>query len=182
MNTHYIWNNFSENILAFIEKRIKSKEDALDIRQEVFIKVHLKSRQIQDPKKLTSWIYQIARNIINDYYRHYYKERQEEEVWKGQTVKKEDTKIGEQESFCCLQPFLDELPEKYKIVMLMHYQQGIQQNEIAHKLGISISGIKSRIQRAREILKSKFSECCGYHSGENGQLKGEQDCPRCHHI
>ncbi len=180
MNTTYIWNHFADNILHFIEKRVNNSEDAKDIRQDIFIKIHLKLVQIQHTEKILPWIYQIVRNSIRDYYRYQYKKNQEQERWLLQAPQYEENQAEHQELFCCLTPFLDNLSEKYKIVMEMHYQKGIKQHEIAKELGISISGVKSRIQRAREVLKQEFTSCCGYHLGKDGYLKGEQDCS-CHH-
>lgn len=182
MNTTHIWDKFADNVLHFIQKRIERPEDALDVRQEVFMKIHLKSTQLQDTDKMLSWIYQITRNSIHDYYRHQYKVNQEQEIWAKQIPQKEENTLEQQEIFCCLIPFLEKLPPKYKIVMLLHHQEGLKQNQIAEKLNISVSGVKSRIQRAREILKSQFTVCCGYHLGKDGYLHGEQDCEICNHV
>lgn len=182
MNTQYIWDTFSDNILHFIQKKVKSREDVLDIRQEVFMKIHLKSSQLQDNEKVLSWIYQITRNSIHDFYRHQYKENQEQEIWAKQEPQKEENISEQQEIFCCLIPFLEKLPNKYKVVMRLHHQEGLKQNQIAEKLKVSVSGVKSRIQRAREMLKSQFSVCCGYHLGKDGYLHGEQDCQVCNPV
>ena len=69
MTTEVIWADFGSKLLSFIKARVNNPENAEDILQEVFIKIHEKSNQLKDERKLTSWIYQITRNAIIDYHR-----------------------------------------------------------------------------------------------------------------
>ena len=177
-STAEVWEKFHENIYNFILKRVKNESDADDILQEVFLKIHLKKDTLRDESKLQSWIFQISRNAIADFY-HTGKKTSDSEV-----EDLEDMDVGfygKQEMFCCLHPFIDELPEKYKSAITLADLNGKKQHEVAEILGLSLSGAKSRVQRAREILKTKFVHCCNFSLNENGDLVGEQDCARCNH-
>lgn len=175
--TAKIWDQFHDNLYAFVLKRVRNEADTDDILQDVFIRIHQSLDKLKDEKKLESWVFQIARNATNDFFRKQSKLSGEE------FPELEDQDVGfygKQEMFCCLQPFVKELPEKYRMAIELADLQGKKQGEVAKILGISHSGAKSRVQRGREILKEKFVECCHFTIDENGKLTGEQDCERCH--
>src|SRR5216683_1532991 len=69
MTTERIWEEFHPRLKQFILKRIPDQQNAEDILQEVFLKIHTRIDTLRDEEKLQSWIYQIARNAIADYYR-----------------------------------------------------------------------------------------------------------------
>src|SRR5687767_1469637 len=64
-----IWTEFAERLGQFIRSRVSDRAAADDIRQDVFLKVQKKLAQLDDPAKLQSWVYHIARNAIIDHYR-----------------------------------------------------------------------------------------------------------------
>ncbi|HZQ07164.1 MAG TPA: sigma-70 family RNA polymerase sigma factor, partial [Anaerolineae bacterium] len=64
-----VWHQFSASLKRFIQKRVGSAQVAEDILQDVFLKIHLHLNSLQDETRLQSWIYQITRNAIADYYR-----------------------------------------------------------------------------------------------------------------
>lgn len=177
-NTEEIWQEFSNNIFDFIKKRVENEEDVKDIQQEVFIKVHLNIDKLRNISKLKSWLYQITRNVIQDYYRE--EKRKDffnnQNSWENNIIR---NKAYQEELFCCLDPFIKSLPKKYAQILEMNTFQGLKLEDISKKLDISLSGVKSRIQRAREILKQDFVKCCQYKIGKDGKLQGEQNCQKC---
>jgi len=56
----------------------------------------------------------------------------------------------------CLKNMIDSLPDKYKQAIMLTELGGLTQKELAQKLGMSISGAKSRVQRGRNMLREKF--------------------------
>ncbi|MGQ1787549.1 MULTISPECIES: sigma factor [unclassified Saccharicrinis] len=77
MITKKIWDNFSLQLLGFIKSRVHNNVVAEDILQDVFIKIHLKKDLLKENDKITSWVYQITRNSIIDYYRKVKPEKSE---------------------------------------------------------------------------------------------------------
>ena len=67
--TEHIWKSFHEQLFGFIKARVHSTETAEDILQEIFIKIHKNVKNIKNEQKIASWVYQITRNTIIDYYR-----------------------------------------------------------------------------------------------------------------
>ncbi len=69
ITTENVWDTFNVNLKQFILRRVASEDNAEDILQEVFVKIHTRIHTLRDEEKLPGWIYQIARNAIYDYYR-----------------------------------------------------------------------------------------------------------------
>lgn len=165
--TENIWNQFKDELLRFILSRVKDKDIAHDLLQDVFVKIHSKSDSLSDNDKLTSWIYQITRNTIIDYYRKRGTQKKEQEIL--QYIPESDNSFNH-ELFCCLIPFIDELPEKYKDALINTSYGSLSQKEYAEQLNLSYSATKSRIQRARSQLKDTFVKCCAIESDKYGNI------------
>jgi RNA polymerase sigma-70 factor (ECF subfamily) len=69
------------------------------------------------------------------------------------------------------------LPEPYREALYLTEYQGLSQRELAARLGISLSGAKSRVQRAREKLKQLLLDCCHFEFDRLGRIIDYQ--PRC---
>jgi RNA polymerase sigma-70 factor (ECF subfamily) len=115
---------------------------------------------LDDQAKLKSWLFKITNNTIVDYYRKrkYSKlEITQIEPENGNDI--QNVNMND-EMVTCLKSFLYELPDKYKIPLEMFEFNGMKHREISEKLNITLSGSKTRIQRAREKLKEVLTECC----------------------
>ena len=108
MDTEKIWSDFSTLLKKFILTKVKNETTADDILQEVFIKIHEKIPSLEDHNKLTSWVYQITRNTIIDFYRKKARSKslQAEDLWYG------NEKMSlQQEVAQCILPFIQALPK-----------------------------------------------------------------------
>lgn len=180
-NTEDIWNKYNSNLLAFVKSRVGGKEIAEDILQEAFIKVHEKINTLKDSAKLESWLYQITRNSIVDYYRAK-DPKQELPSWvAGSEIEGEN--IIRRELSGCLASMINELPEKYRLAVQMSEIDGRTQKEVAEKESISLSGAKSRIQRGRNLLKAMLHGCCEIEINSKNQMvsyeKKKNGCGEC---
>jgi RNA polymerase sigma-70 factor, ECF subfamily len=175
------WKESSDKLLGYIMTKVHQKEDAEDILQEVFIKTINTVDKLEKDSNLNAWLFVVTKNTINDFFR---KKSKLSEVPVIQEIFSEDeTSLNNQDAFCCLEPHVNELPEKYKEVIQLSEIEGKKHQEIADHLHLSLSAIKSRVVRGRELLKEKFVSCCHYHINEEGKLAGEPDChrPECNH-
>ncbi|GHN02045.1 RNA polymerase sigma factor SigZ [Cytophagales bacterium WSM2-2] len=144
---------FSNELKGFVYKRVKDKELANDIVQDVFLKVQSKIDQLHDYEKITGWIYKIAANTITDHF------RQKSKVINAHDLEWEsDHNVLNDCVLYCMNEMLLSLPEKYRQALELTELQNLSQTELASKLGISYSGAKSRVQRARQMLKNKMDE------------------------
>ena len=160
LDTQWVWERFSGPLSRFILSRIDNKHDAEDVLQNVFYKVHGGIGTLRNAERLAPWIYRITRNAIIDYYR-----RRERDVPLtsdvGEPVTSED---GSDEAFLdiveCLQPMVERLPERYREAIMLVEYGGMAQKDLGGRLGLSASGARSRIQRARAQLKDMLLDCC----------------------
>ena len=67
--TEQVWDAFHGPLQQFIRRRVSDEVTAEDVLQDVFLKIHQRVETLKDVKRLESWIYQITRNTIADYYR-----------------------------------------------------------------------------------------------------------------
>lgn len=160
--TTEIWKAFNKELLGFIKARVNNAENAEDILQDVFIKIHKNIHKLKDSKKTASWAYQITRNAIIDFYRKK-KNELNGETFSGFEFEKtlpEDIDHTTPNFSKCLVPFILQLPEKDKDILLKTSFEHISQKEYATINNLSYSTTKSRVQRARKQLNKMFVACC----------------------
>ncbi|WP_109830840.1 sigma-70 family RNA polymerase sigma factor [Reichenbachiella versicolor] len=163
-----IWTDLSEELYKFILGKIKDEQTSKDIHQEVFLKVQTKIHQLKHTSKLTSWVYQITRNSIIDYFRK---------------VKRDDISIDDldfpeidTDNFdyskltSCINQKIESLSSQHKEAIILTSFKNYSQKELADHLKISYSGTKSRVQKAKEILKEKILDCPNVESDSRGNL------------
>ncbi len=171
-NTQRIWREFGDDLRRFILRRVASPEDAEDLLQETFIKIHGKLDTLQDNERLSAWIYQIARNTITDHYR---RQRAVESLPEGgiEDLMVEQGETGndmEQVVGGWLRPMVEELPERYRQALWLTEFEGLTQREMAEQLDLSYSGAKSRVQRGRSMLKQQLVDCCHFEFDRRGSI------------
>jgi RNA polymerase sigma-70 factor, ECF subfamily len=110
------------------------------------------------------WIHQIARNAIIDHYRRAPVRRERPA---GMDPVPDDAPAPEtvvadprDELARCLAPLLERLPDRYRQAVALTELDGLTQAEAAVRLGLSTSGMKSRVQRARVQLRDLLADCC----------------------
>lgn len=176
MTTENLWETFHTGLKHFILKRIPDEQSADDVLQETFLKIHTRIATLRDEEKLQSWMYQIARNAIADYYR-----AQKATVELPETLPVPDEPVFEDEVIKDLIPgvkaMVDNLPAPYREALILTEYEGLSQRELADRLGLSFSGAKSRVQRAREKLKTMLLDCCHFEFDRLGKIINYQ--PNC---
>jgi RNA polymerase sigma-70 factor (ECF subfamily) len=162
-----LYTNLHDRLCLFICGRMAYETEAEDILQDVFLRIHTHLDTVRDLDKLESWVYQIARNSISDYYR---RRRDQVEL---QDMPFEDA-IPEEDMAESMVPYIrslvEALPEPYHQAILLTEYEGLSQKALAEHLGISVSGAKSRVQRAREKIKEMMLKCCHYEFDVRGAI------------
>ena len=175
LTTEKIWNNFNKELLRFIKKRVKDKNAADDLLQDIFLKIHLKLSTLSDHDKLTAWVYQITRNSILDYY----KKKKPSLEMPDDVYDIEDPEIFNTDFGKCLKPFINHLPEDYREAILQTELGSLSQKEFAEQKNLSYSGAKSRVQRGRQQLFEIFSQCCAFSADKYGNILDYHQKPDC---
>ena len=170
IGTKAIWEDFSVPLKKFIAKRVRNEYDTEDILQEIFCKIHDHIEELKDKSKLHAWIYQISRNAIIDYYRTK-KDTVELADFPALDTSTMDSEIYH-ELGDCLETMLRHLPEKYRVAIILTEFEQLPQKELAKQLGLSLSGAKSRVQRARSKLRELLLGCCHIEFDRFGHIAG----------
>lgn len=177
------WEQYSDRLRGFIRRRVADEAEAEDILQEVFIRVHRNLCCQPEWNKPEGWFYQIARHLIIDHYR---RRRATVELTESVPAAPElgqDGRVEEDpESVLALslQDLINELPDLYRQALILTEYEGLNQKQLAEHLGISLSGAKSRVQRARDKLREMLLDCCHFEFDRRGRILDYYPrCPEC---
>ncbi|MCP3954452.1 MAG: RNA polymerase sigma factor, partial [Desulfobacterales bacterium] len=152
-----IYYEYHDRVKKFAISFVKDEWVADDITQDTFEKVQGNLGSLNDPTRISAWIFRIAYNLCQDYFRHTKKEIQAGRTLAGQVqiqdVVPMDKKLELHQMNQCVQDKVGRLPESLKSVLTMYDVMGFRHKEIADILGISPGNVKTRLHRARKKLK-----------------------------
>ncbi|WP_088102905.1 RNA polymerase sigma factor SigZ [Halalkalibacter urbisdiaboli] len=172
INIEQIWEELSFSVMRFIRERVSNEQDAEDILQKVFIKIYNHLSDLSEQKNLNSWIYQITKNTIIDHYRSQAKNQTMLHYGDNKEILHPETNINNENEVVTtwLKELIEQLPKKYKDALIYVELEQHTQKELATKLGLSLSGAKSRVQRGREKLRNILFECCHIEFDNYGNI------------
>jgi RNA polymerase sigma-70 factor (ECF subfamily) len=178
-----LWVRFSEELQRFIQRRVARHEDAEDILQSVFARIQGRISTLRDDERLLGWIYSLTRNAITDHYRRASNRREFafDVVPDNELPGAGDPDEGpEAELSACLRPMLALIPTEQARALGMVELDGISQVEAARRAGISVSGMKSRVQRGRANLRDRLLACCAVEQDRRGRVRDyTPNVPEC---
>jgi RNA polymerase sigma-70 factor (ECF subfamily) len=174
-----ISHRFVEGVRRFVSKRVPAS-DVDDVVQDVFVRVSRGLSQLHEDERAEAWILEIARKAIADFYRK--RERQVPNVSEEMPEPADTSALplenlshypGEhdvhEEVLSWLRPMADEITEPYRTALIKADFEKVSQRRLAHEFGISESGLKSRVQRARKLLADVLQRCCKIEFGGEGR-------------
>jgi len=167
MGIEKIWSEYRVRIQAFLNSRVSNPEDVEELLQEVFIRAYHNLDNLKSKEKVKSWIFQIASNVISDFYR---KNKNidavhPEDLWYV------DQEVDAEHIFSpCVQPLINDLPDDTAKLLTVIDLKGQSQKEYAENNGISYSTLKSRVQKGRKMLHALFHEYCDISVDRRGQI------------
>ena len=177
MGTTEVWETFHAQLQAFIGARVGASADADDILQNVFVKIHTHIHTLRKQDRLATWVYQITRNAIIDSYRARHPHQSmpaELGAWDAPQESDPATQIGEY-----LRILVNGLAPKYRTAIILAEYNGLTSEELGRRLGLSVSGAKSRLQRARSQLRKQLLDCCRFEFDHAGNLLDYEPNPNC---
>jgi len=153
---HDPWRQRRDELRRFVGRRVFDRHEAEDIVQEALVRAHEAKHQLHSVERLPAWLARIASNLIVDHHR----------ARRPSTELPEDLAAPEPEDdpvqrlAPCLPRMVDELAPAYRDALRWSELEGLPQREVARRLGLSWSGAKSRVQRARVLLRERIEACC----------------------
>lgn len=177
LNLELVYHEFDNNLRKFIHRRVFDADASEDILQDVYLKIHDGIDKLREPERLTPWVFQIARNAIVDHHRRSHPESDLEEDLVALPTDEPDLYA---ELASTVHGMLACLPMHYRKALELADLQGMKQDDVAKILGLSLSGVKSRVQRARQKLKQAFLACCHFEFDHNGRaVEFQSNCGHC---
>jgi RNA polymerase sigma-70 factor (ECF subfamily) len=186
--TEAVWHDVHERLTAFVALRVDDPADVADLVQTVFLRAHQHMAALADEERVLPWLFQITRNAIADYYRSPARRREVGGVApdgaldllpddqrfaaglsgsgvSGSTELPDPSAASDDVSALrelagCMRPLVQQLPAAYREALTLVELEGVPQVDLASRLGVSVSGMKSRVQRGRSMLRDSLLACC----------------------
>jgi RNA polymerase sigma-70 factor (ECF subfamily) len=151
---------YYDRVKRFILASVKNRWVADDLVQETFLRVLQNLAKVRDPEKLSSWIFRIAANLCQDYFRRAQRTIPWEDnlagEWSGESSM--DQQIERYQLSLWVQDLIKLLPEPLRQVLFLIDIKQESYLEAADLLGISLENVKVRLHRARKQLKALLEE------------------------
>ena len=160
-----LWLKYKSGLTYYIFKKVKNEEIANDLSHEVLMKIYNSCCSSVNIKNVKSWMFQIAHNTTIDYLK-------KQSKFSDNVPENYDNYDYDvyQEANDIIKPLIQLLPEKYATPLQLSDIEELKQKEVAQKLNLSLTATKSRIQRARNLLKDKIIECGNLEKDDKGNL------------
>lgn len=163
-------------LLVFMKRRVQDAAQAEDLVQETLLRIIARWDSLQDPDRLTPWSYRIARNVLIDHYR---RERPAAELPDDLVAHVSDDTDATQLVGRWIAGFIQQLPEPYRTAVRLADQEGMRQVDIAKRLGLPPSTVKSRVQRGRAQVRALLTACCHVETDGHGHVIDWHPRERC---
>jgi RNA polymerase sigma-70 factor (ECF subfamily) len=183
VSVEQVWERYAERQRRWLRARVASDADADDLLSEVFLRVLQKLDQLEDAERLGAWVGRITRNVLIDHHRRRAPRTNVEGLDPACAADAPDpTPLAE-----WLAAEVAELEPPYREALELTELGGLSQKAAAERLGLSHSGVKSRVQRGRAQLAARLHACCqvaldargGVLDVERRPTRAANDCERC---
>lgn len=171
---------FRDPVRRFVVARVRNDALADDLTQEIFVRVLRRLPEVRDHRRVVGWIFQIARNAVADHFRRSRPTTSVHEVDGHEDSSREAVGAVEEERLRdeltdYVRDVVKTLPPIYREAILLTEYEGMTQVELARHLGLGVSAAKSRVQRARAVVRERVEKCCDVKFDAYGTLV---DCHR----
>jgi RNA polymerase sigma-70 factor, ECF subfamily len=156
------WREVEARLRPFVARRVPPA-DVDDVVQDTFVRVHRGLSALADGERFGAWVYRVASSAIADHQRRRIRHPSTSATapeGSEPSIPFEGDDTLESELAECIALFVARLPSPYREAITLTELEGLSQKDAASMLGISISGMKSRVQRGRERIRHMFEECC----------------------
>ena len=183
LSTEHAWQALSQKLRAFFRRRVTDDHLAEDLLQETFVRVHNGLASLQEQERLAAWVYRVAHNTLVDYFRQGFVSKEvlstDGAVADALPEKNTAEENYNEEIAAGLGCIVQQLPPRHREAIELAELQGLTQSEVGGRLGLSLSGAKSRVQRGRAKLKDLLLECCHFELDRHGNVVDYQPQHAC---
>ncbi len=166
------WRNFEKQLRTYVRSRV-DPQWVDDIVGNVLMRLVQNSQALQSADNPSAYVKRVCINAVTDHYRRRAVERRalteieaEEEFAPGSDAPADD--MAHVALSRCMFPFIEQLPGRYCAALTLTEIEQLTQKQAADRLGLSVSGLKSRVQRGRALLKDAITKCCAVEVDRRG--------------
>ena len=170
------WDDVRAELRAFIARRVSDPQAVEDLVQDVLVRLLATASSRVEIHNPSAWLHRVARNAVIDHYRS----RRPQETLGGTAALPDPSswpgtedhgdRSPARELARCLRPLVDRLPPAYRDALVLTDLDGMTQSAAAAALNLSVSGMKSRVQRARLQLRALLVDCCPVEIDRRGAV------------
>lgn len=172
---------FRPQVQRHILAMVRDQAEAEELTQDAYARALERIGQLRDPQAALAWLYRIATTVALDRLRR----RRPPTVALDEVMLSRETTAGaaegerqpsllealeQSEMSECVHGYLAQLPDDYRIAILLHDVHGLSNPEIAELLGCSLATAKIRVHRARARLRETLDAACSFEIDERGVL------------
>lgn len=161
------WSRLRSDVGRLVAHRLPTSADVEDVVQDVLLRVWRHGDELRDDERFGAWLSRVAYTAAADHLR----DRQRHPVARYLTSPSAETAdtasshaddVPEAKGLIAavLRPFVDRLPDTYREAVVLSELDGLPHAVVAERLGLSVSGVKSRVQRGRAELRAMLERCC----------------------
>ena len=172
----YLMTRYMPLVTAYLYGKVRERDDALDISQEVFLKVYSALPALKDSRRFAPWLMMITKNKLRDYYRnqsrrlpagapspHLDENARSSDRGPEDEAPSPAQKAGEKELIALVSASIGQLPDKYRVITYLRLLEERGTGEIAELLDLKESTVRTRLGRALRTLRKELQKL-GFHS------------------
>lgn len=168
------WGTLGHELQRYVARRVQP-DDVDDVVQDALLRIHRGLGALHDDQRFGPWVNQVARTAVIDHLRA----RGRRGRVAGQDAGMDEVPAPPAESetteaeallVSALAYFVEALPSPYREALTLTELQGMTQRDAARALGVSVSGMKSRVQRGRARLRDMIDACCAVETDARGRV------------
>jgi RNA polymerase sigma-70 factor, ECF subfamily len=165
---------YQSKVFSMAMSFIRNREAADDVAQEVFLKAYLALPKFHGKSEFGTWLYRIAINHVKDTLRKRGRAKEvsledvreipaadENAMEKAEMERETETRRS------LVRRFVEDLPEKYRVILTLRDIQGLAYEDISQVLHLSPGTVDSRLHRARRMLRQKLAPHLGQEGGSH---------------
>ena len=184
--TEPMWREVIAQLRVFVRRRIADPDRAEDLVGDIVLRIHQNLGSVDDQERLAHWVSRVARNAVIDEYRRAARAREQLLGTPADTAavvtvgpESDDASSVLDELSRCLRPLLAGLPAEQRRAVEMIDLDGMPQAGAARRENVSLSGMKSRVQRGRRRLAELLGQCCTLTLDARGVPMDYERAPGC---
>ena len=156
-----LWQDVAARLRPFVARQVPPA-DVDDVLQDVFVRMQRGLSAIREDDRFTAWLFQVARSSVAEHARARARHplAQDIEIELPAPPTDTDDREATRALSGCVSAFVARLASPYREAVTLVELEGLSVREAAEMVGISVSGMKSRVQRGRAQLRELFEQCC----------------------